>query len=182
MVTQTRELTQAEKAAAWDRYISLKQAHDVNEREIEDRYTKRYELQRQIDNNYKVTMAQAGQRSSRALVAASKYAIVKRCPFEKFLRHSHRSILRCRGVRLGATLAGAEVKLALNHWKLAIETHNPTSPRLPMIAPIFRACDPRRYPSTDILLTSPECTNHSLAKGKKRKLKPNQKMFGTTHD
>jgi hypothetical protein len=48
------ELTQAEKAAAWDRYISLKQAHDSNEREIEDRYNKRYELQRLIDNNYKV--------------------------------------------------------------------------------------------------------------------------------
>jgi hypothetical protein len=55
------ELTQAEKAAAWDRYISLKQAHDANEREIEDRYNKRYELQRLIDNNYKATMAQAGQ-------------------------------------------------------------------------------------------------------------------------
>jgi site-specific DNA-cytosine methylase len=27
----------------------------------------------------------------------------------------------------------------------------------------------RRYPSTNILITSPECTNHSLAKGKKRK-------------
>ncbi|HRJ75347.1 MAG TPA: DNA cytosine methyltransferase, partial [Anaerolineales bacterium] len=32
------------------------------------------------------------------------------------------------------------------------------------------AVDPRRYPTTDILITSPECTNHSLAKGKKRRL------------
>ncbi|NOS94112.1 MAG: DNA cytosine methyltransferase, partial [Cyclobacteriaceae bacterium] len=31
------------------------------------------------------------------------------------------------------------------------------------------ACDPRRYPKTNILITSPECTNHSLAKGQKRK-------------
>ena len=30
------------------------------------------------------------------------------------------------------------------------------------------AADPRRYPSTTILITSPECTNHSLAKGLKR--------------
>jgi hypothetical protein len=61
VTTPAIELTQAEKAAAWDRYIALKAAHDANEREIEDRYTKRYELQRQIENNYKATMAQAGQ-------------------------------------------------------------------------------------------------------------------------
>jgi hypothetical protein len=66
MVTQTRELTQAEKAAAWDRYISLKQAHDANEREIEDRYSKRYELQRQIDNNLQGHDG-PGRAASRAL-------------------------------------------------------------------------------------------------------------------
>ncbi len=58
---KTRDLTIEEKAAAWDRYIALKQAHDANEREIEDRYTMRYEFQRQIENNYKETLAQAGQ-------------------------------------------------------------------------------------------------------------------------
>lgn len=63
---------------------------------------------------------------------------------------------------------GLEVKLALNHWKLAIETHNTNFPDTLHDCTDVSACDPRRYPSTDILITSPECTNHSLAKGQKR--------------
>lgn len=62
---------------------------------------------------------------------------------------------------------GGEVKLALNHWKLAIETHNTNFPDTLHDCTDVSACDPRRYPSTDILITSPECTNHSLAKGQK---------------
>lgn len=60
---------------------------------------------------------------------------------------------------------GLEVRLALNHWKLAIETHNINFPDTMHDCTDISACDPRRYPSTDILITSPECTNHSLAKG-----------------
>ncbi len=63
---------------------------------------------------------------------------------------------------------GAEVKLALNHWKLAIETHNTNFPETIHDCTDISAADPRRYPSTDILITSPECTNHTLAKGLKR--------------
>lgn len=59
------------------------------------------------------------------------------------------------------------IKLALNHWKLAIETHNTNFPEAIHDCTDISACDPRRYPSTSILITSPECTNHSLAKGKK---------------
>lgn len=73
------------------------------------------------------------------------------------------------GSSQGATWAGAEVKLALNHWELAIETHNTNFPDTYHECTDISACDPRRYPTTDILITSPECTNHSLAKGKKRK-------------
>lgn len=62
---------------------------------------------------------------------------------------------------------GLEVKLALNHWKLAIETHNTNFPDTIHDCTDISASDPRRYPSTDILITSPECTNHSLAKGVK---------------
>lgn len=62
---------------------------------------------------------------------------------------------------------GIEVALALNHWKLAIETHSTNFPNTLHDCTDISACDPRRYPSTDILLTSPECTNHSLAKGQK---------------
>jgi DNA (cytosine-5)-methyltransferase 1 len=62
---------------------------------------------------------------------------------------------------------GLEIKLALNHWKLAIATHNTNFPDTLHDCTDISACDPRRYPSTDILITSPECTNHTLAKGVK---------------
>lgn len=68
------------------------------------------------------------------------------------------------GIRAGG---GVEIKLALNHWKLAIETHNTNFPNTDHDCTDISASDPRRYPSTDILITSPECTNHSLAKGQK---------------
>lgn len=66
--------------------------------------------------------------------------------------------------RLGG---GIELKLALNHWQLAIDTHNTNHPEAIHECTDISACDPRRYPSTDILITSPECTNHSPGKGKK---------------
>jgi DNA (cytosine-5)-methyltransferase 1 len=72
------------------------------------------------------------------------------------------------GSSIGATAAGAELRLAMNHWKLAIETHNANFPKADHDCTDISAVDPRRYPSTDILITSPECTNHSLAKGKAR--------------
>lgn len=62
---------------------------------------------------------------------------------------------------------GVEIKLALNHWKQAIETHQTNFPETLHDCTDISACDPRRYPKTHILITSPECTNHSLAKGQK---------------
>jgi DNA (cytosine-5)-methyltransferase 1 len=82
------------------------------------------------------------------------------------------------GSSIGAVAAGAELKLALNHWKLAIETHNSNFPEAHHECTDISACDPRRYLSTDILITSPECTNHSLAKGKQRKWQQQLDMFG----
>jgi DNA (cytosine-5)-methyltransferase 1 len=73
---------------------------------------------------------------------------------------------------------GLEIKLALNHWSLAIETHNTNFPDTLHDCTDISACDPRRYPSTHILITSPECTNHSLAKGQKRKWKEQIELFG----
>lgn len=74
-----------------------------------------------------------------------------------------------QGVRnlAGKYSGGLHIKLALNHWALAIETHNTNFPDTLHDCTDISASDPRRYPSTDILITSPECTNHSLAKGKK---------------
>lgn len=81
------------------------------------------------------------------------------------------------GSSIGATNAGAEVRLAMNHWKLAIETHNTNFPNVDHDCTDISAVDPRRYPSTDILITSPECTNHSVAKGKPRRYYTND-LFG----
>lgn len=82
------------------------------------------------------------------------------------------------GSSLGASLAGAEIKLALNHWRLAVDTHNTNFPNTDHDCTDISAVDPRRYPATDILITSPECTNHSLAKGKIRKWQQQLDMFG----
>lgn len=82
------------------------------------------------------------------------------------------------GSSTGAKRAGIEVKMALNHWALAIETHNTNHPEVDHDCTDIQACDPRRYPSTDILITSPECTNHSLAKGRKRKFQKQYELFG----
>lgn len=82
------------------------------------------------------------------------------------------------GSSIGAEASGAQLVMALNHWKLAIETHATNFPNAGHDCTDISACDPRRYPSTDILLTSPECTNHSLAKGKKRKMQAQMELFG----
>lgn len=73
------------------------------------------------------------------------------------------------GSSTGAVLAGAAVRLAMNHWKRAIETHNTNHPNTDHALADISQADPRYYPRTDILIASPECTNHSLGKGCKRK-------------
>lgn len=73
------------------------------------------------------------------------------------------------GSSLGAHANGLTVRLAMNHWKLAIETHNTNFPQTDHACTDIQACEPRAFYSTDILLASPECTNHSLAKGVQRK-------------
>lgn len=80
----------------------------------------------------------------------------------------------------GASNAGAEVVMAINHWELAIETHSTNFPKTRHDCTDISACDPRRYPATDILITSPECTNHSLAKGKRKPMQAD--LFGNGPD
>lgn len=76
------------------------------------------------------------------------------------------------GSSIGAELAGASLRLALNHWERAIETHATNFQHADHdcndVAALTTA-QIRRYPHTDILLASPECTNHSLAKGARRR-------------
>lgn len=68
------------------------------------------------------------------------------------------------GTSEGAVAAGVEVKVALNHWRLAIETHNTNHPETLHDCADISQTNPARYPKTDILGTSPECKNHTGAK------------------
>jgi DNA (cytosine-5)-methyltransferase 1 len=58
--------------------------------------------------------------------------------------------------------------LASNHWTLAVETHARNLPHADHDVADISQVDPRRYPPTDLLWASPECTNHSQARGRRR--------------
>ncbi len=85
------------------------------------------------------------------------------------------------GSSTGATqVPGVTVRMAANHWELAIETHNTNHPNTDHQCADLSQVDPRRFPRTTILWGSPECTNHSQAKGVKRNLDSTPDLFGET--
>ncbi|HEY3924384.1 MAG TPA: DNA cytosine methyltransferase [Acidothermaceae bacterium] len=65
-------------------------------------------------------------------------------------------------------IPGVTVRIAANHWQLAVDTHQENHPDTDHDCADISQTDPRRYPATDILWASPECTNHSQARGKRR--------------
>lgn len=73
------------------------------------------------------------------------------------------------GSSLGAEAAGLELVMAANHWQRAIDVHQAHFPNAGHDCADISQADPRRYPRTNILLASPECTNHSQARGVSRK-------------
>ena len=73
------------------------------------------------------------------------------------------------GSSLGAEAAGGRLVMAANHWQRAIDVHQANFPDAGHDCADISQADPRRYPVTDILLASPECTNHSQARGVSRK-------------
>jgi DNA (cytosine-5)-methyltransferase 1 len=84
------------------------------------------------------------------------------------------------GSSIGATRAGGELVLGLNHWRRAIETHAENFPDADHDCADVSALTTaqiRRYPDSDILLASPECTNHSLAKGAQRRKPQTASLF-----
>lgn len=72
------------------------------------------------------------------------------------------------GSSSGAFDVGVTVRMAANHWQLAVDTHQSNHPAADHDCADVSQVDPRRYPATDILWASPECTNHSLARGQRR--------------
>lgn len=73
------------------------------------------------------------------------------------------------GSSSGLVAAGVQVKAACNHWKIAIDTHNTNHPQTDHYLNDLQQAHASWYPRTTIAWFSPSCTNHSLAKGKKRK-------------
>lgn len=65
-------------------------------------------------------------------------------------------------------IPGIEIKVAANHWKLAVDTHAENHPLTDHRCADLSQVDPRSFPRTDLGWFSPECTNHSVAKGRKR--------------
>lgn len=72
------------------------------------------------------------------------------------------------GSSTGATqVPGVEIRMAANHWDLAVEVHNQNHPNADHAAVDLHDEDPRYFPRTDILWASPECTKWSQASGGK---------------
>ncbi|WP_291419676.1 DNA cytosine methyltransferase, partial [Actinophytocola sp.] len=65
-------------------------------------------------------------------------------------------------------VAGVRVRMASNHWALAIETHNTNLPHVDHDIADVSEVDPRRYPYTDLAWFSPECTYWSQSRGHKQ--------------
>jgi DNA (cytosine-5)-methyltransferase 1 len=84
------------------------------------------------------------------------------------------------GSGLGASVVpGVQLRYAANHWARAVETHAENFPDTDHDVADISQVDPRRTPRTDILWASPECTNHSVAKGRRR-VTGQADLFGET--
>lgn len=63
---------------------------------------------------------------------------------------------------------GVRSVMAVNHWDLAVETHNRNMPDAGHDVIDIAIADPSRLPGTDILWASPSCTFFSPARGEKQ--------------
>jgi DNA (cytosine-5)-methyltransferase 1 len=81
------------------------------------------------------------------------------------------------GSSSGLVDAGYKVVIAANHWKKAIESHQLNHPETDHSDADISQVNPRYFPRTDILWASPECTNHSVAKGVKRQRAEDAALF-----
>jgi DNA (cytosine-5)-methyltransferase 1 len=62
------------------------------------------------------------------------------------------------GSSQGAEEAGGRLTLGLNHWRRAIDTHATNFPNADHDCADVSVCDPRYYPTSDLLIASPECS------------------------
>ena len=73
------------------------------------------------------------------------------------------------GSSTGLVEAGFRVRVALNHWDRAIESHSANHPDTEHLCADIQAIDLRYLPRTRLLWASPICTEVSPAGGKKRR-------------
>ncbi|WP_255663768.1 MULTISPECIES: DNA cytosine methyltransferase [unclassified Nocardia] len=73
---------------------------------------------------------------------------------------------------------GVAVRMAVNHWRLAVETHHSNHPTTDHACVDISQVDPRLFPRTDLLWASPSCTNHSVARGRSRAADSQPDLFG----
>lgn len=81
------------------------------------------------------------------------------------------------GSSTGLVAAGYRVIIAANHWARAIESHQLNHPETDHSNADISQVNPAYFPRTDILWASPECTNHSIAKGVKRQRAEDAALF-----
>lgn len=60
---------------------------------------------------------------------------------------------------------GVRIRMAANHWKLAVDVHNVNHPDTDHATSDLHQENPAYFPRTDILWASPECTKWSQANG-----------------
>ena len=72
------------------------------------------------------------------------------------------------GFSTGAVMAGARVLWAANHWPTAVQWHAANHGDTAHACQDLQQADFRDAPRHDLLLASPACQGHSLARGKER--------------
>jgi len=73
------------------------------------------------------------------------------------------------GSSYGARNAGIEIVAGFDIWEPAVKTYQVNFPQAEAVEADIRELSPKsvqdRIGNTDLILASPECTNHSKAKG-----------------
>lgn len=72
------------------------------------------------------------------------------------------------GFSLGAEMAGCRVLWAANHWPAAVDAYRQNHPHAVVSCQDLHQADWSQVPAHDLLLASPACQGHSLARGKDR--------------
>lgn len=65
-----------------------------------------------------------------------------------------------------ASVPGQEVRIAANHWQLAVDVHQQNHEQTEHACVDLHQEDPRNFPRTDFAWMSPECTQWSIANSK----------------